>query len=671
MKGFTTVRQDVVIPGARFEEVKEEQLTQPVSRLAEHVRGAWIVNRDHRVSNGIERVMLQCARQRNGEYDAEDRAKLGGIDIFINITGLKCRAAEAWIKDVLVNAADEPWTIEATPIPDLPDDLKTQVVQMVRAEVLARGYVDNAQIRDRVKQLKATALREMQKLAAEASGRMSDKINDQLQQGGWRAIFEQFQSDIVTYPAGVMKTPVVRNRRSLKWDGNRINTTTEAIMVCERVSPLDLYPSPEATNPQDANNVIERMRMTKARLFECIGLPFFDEGAIRMVIAEYESGFRDWLSMDGERARAEKKQGTLWRDNETIDVLDFWGRVQGSMLQEWGIEVEDKEAQYECNAWFVGHYVIRALLNPDPLGQRPYRVTSFNKLPGQFWGEGIPQLIRDLQRAGNSAARALVRNMAFASGPVIEIDVDRLDESEDRPDTIVPWSVRYMKSSSAPGGGGPAMRYNVAPSIANDLMAIFTRYMQMADDFSGIPAYTYGNQNVGGAGQTMGGLSLLYGGALKGIKNVIMNIDRDCIEPMITSIWTYNMLYDPDPSIKADAKVIAKGAEGILQKEQAQARSIETLQVVTPFIQQGVVPPQGAQFLIRTWLQQNGYDLSDFFPDSTVDQEISGALGAAPGSAPTPGSPPPSARPGTPPPALDGRQAAVQQVMRNSQIPPA
>ncbi|QUN44683.1 hypothetical protein KEH56_36550 [Burkholderia cenocepacia] len=260
----------------------------------------------------------------------------------------------------------------------------------------------------------------------------------------------------------------------------------------------------------------------------------------------------------------EKKQGSLWRDDETIDVLDFWGRVQGSVLQDWGIDVDDPQAQYECNAWLVGNYVIRALLNPDPLGKRPYRVTSFNKLPGQFWGEGIPQLVRDVQRTANSAARALIRNMSFASGPVVEIDVDRLDDSEDRPDKIVPWSIRYTKSSNVPGGGGPALRYNVAPSIAGDLQAIFTFYMRLADDFSGIPAYTYGNQEVGSAGRTMGGLSLLYGGALKGIKNVIMNIDRDCIEPMITSIWTHNMLYDPDPSIKADAKVIAKGSRGHL-----------------------------------------------------------------------------------------------------------
>lgn len=276
------------------------------------------------------------------------------VDVFINITGLKCRAAESWIKDVLVNAEDEPWTIEATTIPDLPDDLKLQVVNMVKQEVIARGFVDPTQIRERVKQLKATALHEMQKLAADASQRMTDKINDQLEQCDWKAVFEGFQSDIITYPAGVMKAPVIRNRRSLKWDGSTLKTTTKAIMVCERVSPLDLYPSPAATTPQDAENIIERMRMTKARLYECIGLPYFDDDTIRLVLDTYDEGYRDWLSSDGERARAEKKQGSLWQTSQTIDVLEFWGRVQGKLLIEWGIDVDDSEAQYEADIWLVG-----------------------------------------------------------------------------------------------------------------------------------------------------------------------------------------------------------------------------------------------------------------------------------------------------------------------------
>ena len=648
-------------PGARFRAEKQRQRERPISELAQHVRECWQENRDHKVDTGIHASMLECTRQRNGEYDPEDAARLGAIDIFVNVTGLKCRAAESWIKDVLVNAADQPWTIQPTPIPELSADLNLQVADLVRREVLARGFVDRTQLDARVKQLKQTALREQQRLASDACDRMSQKINDQMTQGGWKAVFEQWQSDLVTYPGGVLKGPVVRHRRHLKWDGNTLVPTNEPALVCERVSPLDLYPSPEATTPQDANSLIEVMRLTKAQLYDCIGLPHFSEEAIRLVISEYEDGYRDWLNDDDARARSEKTD--TWGAGETLDVLDFWGRVQGSTLKEWSIAVDDPEAQVECNAWLVGDTVLRALLNPDPLGRRPYRVTSFNKLPGQFWGEGIPQLIRDLQRCANSAARAVLRNMAYASGPVVEIDVDRLDEAEDQPEDLSPWRVFYTRPSTVPGGGGPAIRYVTAPAMAGELMGIFNRFMALADDFSGVPAYTYGNTSTGsGGGSTMGGLSLMYGNALKGIKNVIMNMDRDGIEPTITQYWTFNMLYDPDDSLKADAQVVAKGAEGILQKEQAQARSIETLQVIRPFVESGDIPRQGAQHILREWLRQQGYDITPFFPDTGIEQEIAGAFGVGGQQVQ------PSSQPGTPPPPLDGRQAPVQQVQRESRI---
>jgi hypothetical protein len=646
-------------PGARFRAEKERQRTKPISELAQHIRECWQANHDHKVDTGVHEAMLECTRQRNGEYDADDAAKVGAIDVFINLTGLKCRAAESWIKDVLVNAADQPWTIQATPLPELSADLNLQVAELVQREVMARGYVDRIQIERRVKELKQTALREQQRIASEACDRMTQKINDQMTQGGWKGIFEQWQSDIITYPGGVLKGPVVRHRRHLKWDGNTLVPTNEAALVCERVSPLDLYPSPEATTPQDANSLIEVMRLTKAQLYDCIGLPHFDEQAIRLVISEYEHGYRDWLNDNDERARSEKTDS--WGAGETLDVIDFWGRVQGSVLREWGIATDDPEAQVECNAWLIGDTVIRALLNPDPLGRRPYRVTSFNKLPGQFWGEGIPQLIRDIQRSANSAARALLRNMAYASGPVVEIDVDRLDEAEDKPEELSPWRVFYTRPSNS--GNGPAIRYVVAPSLASELMRVFDRFMALADDFSGVPAYTYGNTSTGSSGgSTMGGLSLLYGNALKGIKNVIMNMDRDGIEPTITQYWTFNMLYDPDDSLKADAQVVAKGAEGLLQKEQAQARSIETLQVIRPFVESGDIPRQGARVILREWLRQQGFDVGQFFPDPAVEQEIVGAFGAGGGQVP------PSTEPGTPPPPLDGRQAAAQQAMGESQI---
>ena len=87
------------------------------------------------------------------------------------------------------------------------------------------------------------------------------------------------------------------------------------------------------------------------------------------------------------------------------------------MLIEWGLdeeEIEDEHREYDANVWIVGNYVIKAILNYDPLGEKPYAKTSFIKRPGAFWGSGIPEIIEDIQGVCNAAARALVNNMGIS-----------------------------------------------------------------------------------------------------------------------------------------------------------------------------------------------------------------------------------------------------------------
>ena len=60
--------------------------------------------------------------------------------------------------------------------------------------------------------------------------------------------------------------------------------------------------------------------------------------------------------------------------------------------------VPDPAQEYDANVWVIGNYVIKAVLNYDPLGQKPYCKTSFIKCPGAFWGKGIPEIIEDARR---------------------------------------------------------------------------------------------------------------------------------------------------------------------------------------------------------------------------------------------------------------------------------
>jgi hypothetical protein len=166
-------------------------------------------------------------------------------------------------------------------------------------------------------------------------------------------------------------------------------------------------------------------------------------------------------------------------------------------------------------------------------------------------------------------------------------------------------------------------------------MAVFEKYMKLADDLSGVPAYVLGNPQVAGAGRTLGGLSMLMGNAAKGIKNVQLNIDRDVITGVVEAFYMYNMLTSKDNSIKADAKVVARGATGLLQRELAQTRTVEILQLLQPYAVPGpdgkaIIEPDTLKYLLREILKNTGLDVDKAIPDPFAEEtqsELMGALG--------------------------------------------
>ena len=105
-----------LIPVARASDLEaeakrrsDEMQNQPVIQgLAAHVRERWDSARI--AKRKLEERMLQCLRQRNGEYDPEKLAEIneqGGSDIFVNLTSVKCRAATSWLRDTLLGSGAE------------------------------------------------------------------------------------------------------------------------------------------------------------------------------------------------------------------------------------------------------------------------------------------------------------------------------------------------------------------------------------------------------------------------------------------------------------------------------------------------------------------------------------------------------------------------------------
>jgi hypothetical protein len=434
--------------------------------------------------------------------------------------------------------------------------------------------------------------------------KMKLKIQDQFAQGGWDESFNDFVTDLVTFPCAFIKGPVVRRQRALGW---KIDATGRTVVEpierlgpeYERVDPFYIYPEPGISTIHEGY-LFEYHPLSRMQLADLIGVPGYDDDAIRQVL-EIGNG-QSWMNEDVElqKNEEERKYYSYMRPTTEFDALEFWGKVSGKMLREWGLseeDVPDEAREYDANVWAVGNIVIKAILNYDPLGEKPYCKTSFIKCPGAFWGKGIPEIIEDLQGVCNAAARALVNNMGISSGPQVEVNVERLPPNEDITQ-LAPWKI-WQTINDPVGSSAPAIRFTQPDSRASELMAVYEKFSRLADDHSGIPAYVYGDLNVQGAGRTSSGLSMLMGAAGKGIRQVVMHIDSDVVKPIVMRQFVYNMRYDEDESIKGDVEVVAKGAINLAVKETVNIRRIEFLNATANPIDLEILGKEGRASIIR------------------------------------------------------------------------
>lgn len=615
--------------GARVQEqleAEERQQEMIESSLAGHIRRFWEVA--HRHKEPVELRMLENLRQIAGQYSdekAEAIKKQGLPLIYMRLTSVKCRAAKSWIRDVLMPAGDRPWSMKPTRIPDLDPKIKFSLMQRVQQDaaqfIQATGeQITPERMREVYDELYDKVKGKIKDDAELKCDRMSDEIEDQLSEGGWDRHFDDVVSDVVDYPAGILKGPVLRRKKKLQWapEEGQVMVVEEIAPEVERVDPFAFYPAPGIVDPDDGD-CIEIHEYSPDEIHDLIGLPGYDEEKIRSVLKDHTlHGLSNWTreSLRSAKNRARGQYNGHVSEEKTIEALEYWGSVQGSKLIEWGKsedEIQDPEAMYDIMAVLIGSHVICVRMNPDPLGRKPYAKACFEDIPGAFWGAGVPDLLRDCQDVCNAAARALVANMGISSGPQVAVNTQSLAPGESI-QQMFPWKIWQLDYSKTGGNSRPPIEFFQPNANTDALMKVYKEFSSLADEYSGIPAYSYGvGGSVGGAGKTASGLSMLMNAASKAIKNVIKHIDAGVISPTIEKFYVYNMLWHEDQSIKGDAQVVARGSLSLVAKEQNQMRLQELLAQTANPIDMQILGIEGRAELLRKSLQ--GVDMaSDAIP---------------------------------------------------------
>jgi hypothetical protein len=635
--GLISVKSNSDLDAEALELERATHSTEPphhITELAAYIKKCFEDAEQHRNSTGVTARILDCQRRRKGEYDAATSAeveKRGGCKQFFNITDTKCSAGEAWTHEVnQVGGNDLPWGLEPTPLPDLPEDAKLAIHQRVMQEFMAlqaQGQtVTREALRMRAGELYDEEQQAVKEDGDECAARMQSKIADQMVEGGWYRSFKDFVQYLWTYPSAVFKGPVVKAHKRRQWQNGQPVIVDEVIPTWEAVNPHDFYPAANIRTVQEGY-ICEVVRFDKADLANQKAQEGWNADEIAAVLSdEAVSKLPVTPEGDSDRAAMENRSTTENAGVAATQIqgVEFWGTVEGKLLAEWGMTVEDESAFYHVMAILIGEHVVKATLNPDKLGKVPYFVTSYEKVAGSVWGKGLPEKMSDCQDGYNACKRNMMNNLALASWGQFFIDRRALDQATD-PTKIYPGKLWFF--DSAKSHGGRPMEYVSIPNNAEELDRIAEGFKNEADDRTLIPRFVHGQANVGGAGETASGLSMLMNAAAKGVKAVLLNIDEDVTRPAIEHLYGWDLDYLEDESLKGDIRVVARGVMGALVREQNDKRRMEYLTLVlgSPMAQQ-ILQVKGVAELLRAGAQRLDMPVDKIVPSEDEIDRMMAAM---------------------------------------------
>lgn len=521
-----------------------------------------------------------------------------------DLVRVKTATLHAKVKDMIINAIDVPFTLTPTPSPEL-SKTQTESIQLNIEDALAEklyqeGIViqdpttgdiipnfnavldDNIRIipqarewlREEAKKQKKSQQFEQSLIAKKACDNAIEVMKDQLFEGNWRNALLSCDFDLFLYGTGCLRQEL-KTISTLKWSGDKLKETTQEQITWRHVPIRNCYPSADSESANDGTFFIERAAMRKQDLWACTQIDWIDKNRLKEA---YENAIKnaDWLQDNPEQEMA-------WQDDEMIDVLIHEGTVQGNVLAEYIKDKSfDEDGFYDVEAIVVANVCIGARLIQHPYGNRSYFSASYMSVGMNFWGLGVAMLLAKTEDRLNKYLADLDDNTDLSTSPPIFYNAGRFENPND---------IKLTKRAFIPFDPDTTGNDNSPPyyqvqfnSHSQELINLFNFFYRLSDDESGIPGLLSGNSQLFGGEDTFRGMKMLAASANTLIKSAFLNIDKTIIRPAMENLWRWNMLNNKDESIKADAKIIARGASGLMQQEIANAERMDALPVIAQLI---------------------------------------------------------------------------------------
>ena len=570
--------QEMPVLGIETEERPEmETPMKDTGALASMVDRDYMVARQGRLTK--EQEWIEDLRAWKGEYSPDVNIQEGRSRVFVKLTRAWCGGARSLILTILGQDEGFPWTINPTPLPELQGlsiDTLTEAAQMA-AQMLppeqAQAFLEAHDYDSLTKQAKGEA--------GDRCERMKSAIADQMAEMKWDSRFSRAINPWIIFGTMVVKGPTSIPKRPKCWakgvDGSwklALQRWSEGkgggFDLRPEVDPLDIfsvYPDPVATSLEKAEFVIVRHTLTRHELRGYKLIPSFFEDEIEAVLLE-RAVTGDWIPEAWESTvDAIVEQTPTARKHDRFVVKEWWGYLSGQKLREHGIKITDDllESEALVNLWECCGRLIKCTVSNLSPARIPFHFVPYEDIPGSIWGQGVPRQMDDSQALYNACERAKVDNMAMASGPQVVVDMSRIADREEAK-KVYPW--KQWPVSDMEGLTQPPIQFFQPQSNVPHMQAMQADTRLHLQKETNLPDFAVmGGASSGSHNRTAEGLSMQQNAALAFIRTVIGNLDTYLTQPMVESLYHWNMAFNPSEELKGDYEVVAKGVSGAMTRE--------------------------------------------------------------------------------------------------------
>ena len=537
----------------------QRQEVEKLNGMFAKLRDRWV---QHRAQSGVETrwrraTELYFGEDMNDTNQFENTLKNGPparkvVDgnrsrVVINIVRPKVDQAIARMSEILLPTDDKNWGIKPTPVPEIADMTgdKRMTVDPETGEQTGMTADEEAKL--------------VMEAARKAAHAMEESIADNLTECNFNGETRKQIENGCRLGCGIMYGPYPARQRSKVWlpqaDGTQIMQINESIIAASMsLDPWDVFFDPSCGNDhQRGRGFFIRRNVNRKELRSLIGLPGYDPEAIKMVLRTNPS-------------RVRVAEGRVMRDVVEEDTYELWqyhGEIEPEDMEVLSARTGDPLENVSFGVLvMVSDTVIGAMNSWVEDGTLPVDVWCWRKADDSPYGYGLPGELENQQRVVNSAWRQVMDNGRTSLGGQIVMKkgmcIPQNGSYEITPNKI--WLAKDDLEDVRQAFS--VFEFN---SHLQELLAIAQAAMQFADMETSMPQIMGGEQ--GSAPETVGGMVMLYNNANSVLRQRVKLFDDHVTKPHIGRYYDWEMANNPDPNIKGDYEIDARGSTALIERD--------------------------------------------------------------------------------------------------------